>query len=387
VLLEPAPPAVEGLADPLHIEVLRLGRTPRARTAIVLATLSLQAVVLAAAGRADGNEFRGVPAVVALTGACVLAALCGPLAGGLVALTTSVAFVATVTDWAFGSWLALPLWIFLATATGWATNGLIAEHDQRKRLVTRLVESERRAAVARIAAGIAHHFNNKLMTIIGNVALARKNVVHDAQLAEALQRIATASEQLAVLSRSLLIISGGRVGPTASADVAACLRAIEHSLAAAIAPHPLRLDVTEGLDPVRLGREELIVLMTHLVSNAAEASPASVDVGVAVRAGGSDVVLEVRDSGAGMDSDQLRLAFEPFYSTKPPAVTAGLGLPVAQALVEKAGGSLTVATQPGDGTTVTVQLPRAVAPPTELGAQKAPESPRPRPPPSRQQAD
>ena len=275
---------------------------------------------------------------------------------------------------------------FLRDRDRLVTNGLIAEQAERERLVTQFVESERRAAVARIAAGIAHHFNNKLMTISGNAALARNSVVDDDQLAGALQRIATASEQLAVLSRSLLIISGGRAGPAESVDAAACLRAIEHRLAAAIAPQPLHLDVTDALCPVRIGQEEFIAMATHFVSNAAEASPATASVDVGIRAGESHVVLEVRDSGVGMDSDQLRRAFEPFYSTKPPAVTAGLGLPVAQALVEKAGGTLTVATQPGNGTTMTVQLPLAASSPTERPSRTGPKSPGPDAQQSRQPA-
>ena len=119
MLLDHAPSAAEGLPGLRHVAVLRFGRTPRVRTALVLATLGLEAVILAAAARAHGNDFRGVPAVLALAAACGLAALCGPLAGALVSLTASFAFVATVTDWAFGSWLAPPLWVSFAIATGW----------------------------------------------------------------------------------------------------------------------------------------------------------------------------------------------------------------------------------------------------------------------------
>jgi signal transduction histidine kinase len=359
--LEQPSSAGEGLPPLRYLGALRWARTPGARTALVLGTLAFDAAVLVPAGRASGNDFRGVPGVLALAAGCVLAALCGPLAGAIVSLAASLAFVAIVSDWAFGSWLAPPLWTALAITTGVLTNRVIAEQAERDRLVARLVESERRAVATRIAAGIAHHLNNKLTTIMGNAELARRGVADNERVVKALTELERASEQLAVLSHAFLIISGGRPHNTTTIDASAGLRAIEHGLAAAVAPHPLDLDIANARCPVRITREEFNELVTNLVRNAAEASPATASVRVAIRAVGADVVLEVTDSGVGMDPDRHRRAFEPFYSTKPPAVTAGLGLPVAQAIVENASGRLAVASQPGEGTTVTAYLPLATS--------------------------
>jgi signal transduction histidine kinase len=98
-------------------------------------------------------------------------------------------------------------------------------------------------------------------------------------------------------------------------------------------------------------------VLDSLLSNAAEAMPAGQRCDVSVRESDSRTVrIEVKDGGAGMTPDVLEQIFRPFFTTKPQGL--GLGLPLAKRVVEGLGGSLTIDSRPGEGTTVRVDLPK-----------------------------
>jgi signal transduction histidine kinase len=96
--------------------------------------------------------------------------------------------------------------------------------------------------------------------------------------------------------------------------------------------------------------------MMNLVINAAQASVAGDAVRITTSGDEDEVVLEVADSGEGMSSEVLRRAFEPFYTTK--AKGTGLGLSICRKIVEVHRGAIDIDSNLGDGTRVTVRLPR-----------------------------
>ena len=98
-------------------------------------------------------------------------------------------------------------------------------------------------------------------------------------------------------------------------------------------------------------------VLDSLLSNAAEAMPAGQRCDVSVRESDSRTIrIEVKDGGAGIAPDVLEQIFRPFFTTKPQGL--GLGLPLAKRVVEGLGGSLTIDSRPGEGTTVRVDLPK-----------------------------
>ena len=107
--------------------------------------------------------------------------------------------------------------------------------------------------------------------------------------------------------------------------------------------------------------------MINLVSNALDATPAAGTITVSTRRVGepaSTVVLEVADTGIGIAAEHLSKLFDPFFTTKPPGKGTGLGLSVCLGIVHDHHGTITVASQPGGGSTFLVTLP--VTPPMEL---------------------
>jgi signal transduction histidine kinase len=113
--------------------------------------------------------------------------------------------------------------------------------------------------------------------------------------------------------------------------------------------------VPPGLPEVPHDPEPLQQVLINLFKNAAEASASGAHVRVEAVVGKGTVTVRVRDEGCGMDAETQRTLFEPFFTTKPKGT--GLGLYVSQDIVRRHGGSLTVSSEPGRGTTFTLELP------------------------------
>jgi signal transduction histidine kinase len=125
-----------------------------------------------------------------------------------------------------------------------------------------------------------------------------------------------------------------------------------------------RFSVTcaEGLPPVRGNHHQLEQVVINLLINSCQAvNDRSRGITVRTRSADGAVVLEVADEGSGITEGDLKRLFQPFFTTKRAAGGTGLGLPICRAIVSNHGGSITVRSCPGEGTTVTVSLPAAVS--------------------------
>src|SRR4051794_33724343 len=363
---------------PRHVDWLRWGRSRRGLPLVLAAGLVVLVAVFVPAAQTEAGRFPGVPGVTAVAVACALAALCGPVVGGIVAFLAAIVFMAAGADEAFGSGLVLVLWPIVGVLTGSLCNRLLAAEAEREQLVARVIEAQRREGAGRIVGGIGHHFNNQLTVIMGNAELARPGLDEDRDkpTVAALEALRAAGERLAGVTRLLFILSGGRESAVGTRDAGAALRALEDQLAAIVRPRPLQFEVAAAPCMVEIEDGMFDVLVTELVRNAAEASPEAAPVRVTLNCTEAEVVLEVVDEGAGMDPAMRRDAFEPFFSTKPPNASTGLGLPVARAIAERAGGALALMSTPGEGTTVRARLPLAA---TGRLAREAGDEPSPLP--------
>jgi signal transduction histidine kinase len=115
--------------------------------------------------------------------------------------------------------------------------------------------------------------------------------------------------------------------------------------------------VFEKVPQVEASRAALVQCFVNLISNAAQASaPGAAPIRLGLAAAGGRVLATVADAGAGMTPEAARRAFEPFFTTRP-GRGIGLGLATARGIVERYGGTISLVSEPGKGTTVTVSLP------------------------------
>jgi PAS domain S-box-containing protein len=247
-----------------------------------------------------------------------------------------------------------------------------------ERIQQQLAESQKLDALGQLTGGVAHDFNNLLMIVGGNIHNLKKLVGDDPKGRRSIEAIETAAKRGAALTRQLLTFARRqRVNPE-SVDVAERIKSVfevlDTGLGGAIG---LRMEIEPNLWPVIADPSELETALVNLVVNARDAMPDGGNVTIEARNAnledaphpGDHVVIAVRDSGLGIPPDVLLKVFDPFFTTKPIGKGTGLGLSQVHGFAHQAGGTVSVSSELGKGTTVTISLPRGTA--EELTRQEA----------------
>ncbi|MCC6224389.1 MAG: hypothetical protein IT201_12980 [Thermoleophilia bacterium] len=250
-----------------------------------------------------------------------------------------------------------------------------AWEEERARLEDELARARRLAAVGQLAAGIAHDCNNLLTVIQGHSELIACELPAGHAVRRDVEEIGRAAGRAAALTRQLLTFASG-ARERERVDLNALVRGVETLLGRTVGDAlELRVALAARSLHVLVDPGQFEQALLNLVLNARDATPAGgtivVETALARLApAGRDPLLPlghyarltVADTGEGMPPEVLERALEPFFTTKAPGAGTGLGLATTAAIVEQLGGSLTLSSTPGRGTTVSVLLPLAVSP-------------------------
>ncbi|MBI5069935.1 MAG: response regulator [Deltaproteobacteria bacterium] len=242
--------------------------------------------------------------------------------------------------------------------------GRIRAEAAHRALEASVQREQRLEALGRMAGEVAHDFNNVLVTVIGNAELALGRLGDEPLLRELLSEVLSAGSRAATLARQLLAFSRGQPVERREVDLRQTMNALTPMLRALL-PSSIQLEVVEKGLPreVLANAGQLEQLVMNLVLNARDAidGPGRITLTLdsSYRAGRRWSVVEVRDSGAGMPPEVLARVFEPFFTTKEAGQGTGLGLAVVDAVVKSHGGTIEVASRPGEGTCFTVSLPES----------------------------
>jgi signal transduction histidine kinase len=228
-------------------------------------------------------------------------------------------------------------------------------------------------AVGQMAAGVAHEFNNLLAVIRGNLSFAQQGVQvelpGDQRILEDLDSAMIATDRASAIVRQLLAFTGRQIVRRSLVDLNGV---VEDS--AQLVVMALGRDVTwqtrlaHDLWPVFAPTDQLQHVLTNLVLNARDAIRARGEPGLitvttsnvnGTAAEGDGVRLRVEDTGIGMPDEVRARAFDPFFTTKPVGQGMGLGLSMVYGTIEALGGRTTIDSTAGQGTRVTITLPRA----------------------------
>lgn len=237
------------------------------------------------------------------------------------------------------------------------------EMAERERVQGQLVHAQKVEAVGRLASGVAHDFNHLLGLILGYAAKGRGSD-DPAELKEALGGVESAGRRAAAVAHKLLDFGRRDALRIERFDAGDALRELKPMLRQLFDPR-VRVGVAlhEIALPIRFDRTRFDLVVLNIAANANHAMPEGGRFDVELRASdeGDRLVLELRDSGHGMDDAVRTRLFEPFFTTKPAGQGTGLGLSVVRDLVAAADGGIAIDSAPGQGTTVRIELPFAHA--------------------------
>jgi two-component system NtrC family sensor kinase len=237
-------------------------------------------------------------------------------------------------------------------------------HDvtDERLMTSELANAERLAAIGRLAGGVAHEINNPLGSILAFAQIMQREAVTEAERKEYLADIEASALRCKEIVESLLRFSR-QASRTERRSL--LLNDVVRDAVRAFAAReperaqPARLALGERLPPVLGDAGQLHQAVTHLLANALDSGGRRGEVEIATSSDSDDVVLAVRDRGAGIPEENLGRLYDPFFTTKEEGRGRGLGLAVVYAIVKEHGGKITARNRDGGGAEFVVTLPRA----------------------------
>jgi two-component system, cell cycle sensor histidine kinase and response regulator CckA len=242
--------------------------------------------------------------------------------------------------------------------------------QEKQRLEQRLVQSQKMEALGQLAGGIAHDFNNILtgITLAAEVALLKSGA--SPALSSGVRQIKELAGRATALTQQMLTFSRRqplRTGPVHLNELVAPALSMLHRLIG----EDINLTFTPGTDRdlIRADRGQIEQVLVNLAVNARDAMPAGGDLRIATRLevggkglaqslpAGEYVVLEVADTGHGMDEKTRERIFEPFFTTKAVGKGTGLGLAMVYGIATRHGATIAVDSEPGCGTALRICFP------------------------------
>jgi PAS domain S-box-containing protein len=250
-----------------------------------------------------------------------------------------------------------------------------------EKIQRQLAESQKLDALGQLTGGVAHDFNNLLMIISGNIHILKRLAGNDAKGLRAVQAIEKASQHGASLTRQLLTFARRQSVSPQTVDLSERIHSLREVLDTGLGGSvQIVIRVDAGVWPVTVDPGEFEAALVNLVVNARDAMAGGGT--ITIRASntcldddarsGDFVAIRVEDTGTGIPPDVVAKVFDPFFTTKPVGKGTGLGLSQVHGFAHQAGGTVTVESELGKGTTLTIYLPRGV--PETASASVEPDS-------------
>lgn len=226
----------------------------------------------------------------------------------------------------------------------------------------RLIQSEKLAVIGQLASSLAHELNNPLQALQSGLGLVMDDVSRGVttDLAADLSVIASELERIQTLFRHMLDFYRPVTYEYAPLDLNGICEDAQVLLRRQLQDGrvTLHLHLAHKLRAVRGDRNQIKQVLVNLLLNAADAMPPSGgNIHLSTGSSADGVYVEIRDDGSGISHEHLARLFEPLFTTKTRGL--GLGLAISQEIVERHGGRITAASDPGSGATFTVYLPAA----------------------------
>ncbi|CAN5124059.1 hypothetical protein BH11PSE11_BH11PSE11_24320 [soil metagenome] len=259
---------------------------------------------------------------------------------------------------------------------------IVARTEELEQAHEQLRQSQKLEAIGQLTGGVAHDFNNVLQVITGNLQLLQMNVAGNPEARKRLETAAFAADRGAKLSSQLLAFARRQPLQPVATNLGRVLRRMDDLLRRALGESiEVETIVTGGLWNSLVDPNQLENVILNLSINARDAMKGegklTLELGNAMLddhyvsskldvPAGQYVMLAISDTGVGMSPEVMTRAFEPFFTTKREGEGTGLGLSMAYGFVKQSNGHIKLYSEPGNGTSIKIYLPRSMQPEEEL---------------------
>ena len=250
----------------------------------------------------------------------------------------------------------------------------VSDMTRRAQAEAVLREAQKMQAIGQLTGGIAHDFNNLLTVILGNLEFATAKLGAEPGLRSRIERATWAAQRGATLTGQLLSFARRQPLAPKAIDLAGAMPELVPLLRRTLGEHiEIRYVETPGLWPALADAAQLESAVLNLALNARDAMPGGGRLTIELAnevldeeyarahaevVPGDYATLAVSDTGCGMTPEVAARVFEPFFTTKPEGAGTGLGLAMVFGFVKQSGGHVRITSEPGEGTTVRLYLPR-----------------------------
>jgi PAS domain S-box-containing protein len=262
--------------------------------------------------------------------------------------------------------------ISLASSPIWSAkgqvDGLIAigqDLTAIKELERRVIHAEKLASLGQFAASVVHEINNPLTAVVSlaDAMLTRSLTMGSgANEQDKLRKILESCERILRFIRQLVSYARPSLEKSEPLDLD---KLLDHAISYCdhiLSHHGISLEKDSGEITTVLGVQgHLVQVFVNLITNACQAMQPGGAIRISTRREGRHVVVRIQDQGSGIDLQDLKRVFEPFFSTKAAGEGTGLGLSIAQSIVESHGGTIRAESELGQGTTFIVGIPTLLA--------------------------
>ena len=262
--------------------------------------------------------------------------------------------------------------------------GTTRDITEIRRIQSQLAQAQKLEALGNLTGGMAHDFNNLLGVIILNLDFARSMLNDTDPVRQYISESLGAATSGADLIRNLLAFARRQSLSPTRVDINDQMSGISRLLARVLGEHiEVLLDLAPDLWPVHADAAQIEASIVNLATNARDAMPRGGKLTITTGnqrldesyarlnptvAPGDYCMISISDTGGGMTQEVLTKAFEPFFSTKEVGQGSGLGLSMVFGFANQSGGHVSIYSEPGVGTTVSLFLPRA---PSEVDSRQA----------------
>jgi two-component system, cell cycle sensor histidine kinase and response regulator CckA len=254
------------------------------------------------------------------------------------------------------------------TLRNWQAGRALLDREEQLR------QAQKMEAIGRLAGGVAHDFNNLLTAIIGYTDLVKEKLEPADPIAHDIGEIRKAADRAAALTRQLLALSRKQFMSPEVLDLNTIVTGLLPMLPRVIGEHiETTTSLAADLRRVKADPSQMEQVVINLVLNARDAMPMGGHLAIETSNvqldedriaierltldPGPYVVMGIRDTGSGMDSQTRERVFEPFFTTKAKGKGTGLGLPTVYGIVDQSGGAISIDTAVGRGTSIRIYLP------------------------------